>query len=91
MLARANEMVLRLRLVFWKLLALSALVFVSTGVCATPAFAYIDPGTGATFIGSMAPLLVGVLTGAFAFLLKIFWHPLKRLFSKKTPDKTDSK
>ena len=46
------------------------------------AHAYIDPGTGATFVGSMGPLIVGVIGGAFGLLLKIFWHPLKRLFSK---------
>ena len=44
------------------------------------AFAYIDPGTGATFVGSMAPLIMGVIGGIFAFVLKVFWHPLKRLF-----------
>lgn len=43
------------------------------------AFAYIDPGTGATFVGSMAPLIMGIIGGAFALFLKIFWNPIKRL------------
>ena len=44
--------------------------------------AYIDPGTGATFVGSMGPLIVGIIGGALGLFLKIFWHPLKRLFSR---------
>ena len=41
-------------------------------------YAYIDPGTGATFVGSLAPLLVGLFTGAAAFVIKYFWDPIKR-------------
>ncbi|RUL82551.1 hypothetical protein TsocGM_23340 [Tautonia sociabilis] len=60
---------------------------VGCGALASPhlAWAYIDPGTGATFIGNMGPLIVGIVGGGFAFLLKIFWHPIKRRFGS---DKT---
>ncbi len=44
------------------------------------AHAYIDPGTGATFVGSMAPLIIGAVSAVFAFILKTFWLPLKSLF-----------
>jgi hypothetical protein len=47
------------------------------------AFAYIDPGTGATFVGSLGPILVGIVGGAFALFLKFFWHPIRRLFSRE--------
>lgn len=75
---------------FSKVCSMILAVTVSILVLKAPAFAYIDPGTGATFVGSMAPLLVGVLTGAFAFVVKVFWHPIKRVFSKQKPDNIDS-
>ena len=59
-------------------------------IAANSAFAYIDPGTGATFVGSMAPLIVGVLSGAAAFFVKVFWHPIKRIFAKKTKGEAEA-
>ena len=57
---------------------------------ATPAYAYIDPGTGATFIGSIGPLLMGLAAGAIAVFGKYFWHPLKSLFGRgKTAEETE--
>ena len=44
--------------------------------------AYVDPGTGTAIVSSMWPALVAVLTSFFAILVKIFWHPIKKLLSK---------
>ena len=52
-------------------------------------YAYIDPGTGATFVGSLAPLLVGLCAGAAAFIVKYFWDPLKRVSCKVFCKKAD--
>lgn len=48
------------------------------------AWAYIDPGTGATFIGSLAPLLLGLCSAVVALFLKIFWNPITGFFRKLT-------
>ena len=44
----------------------------------TPAFAYIDPGTGSIIIS----FLVGLFSAAF-FYIKTFWMKIKNIFSKK--------
>jgi len=46
------------------------------------AFAYLDPGTGSM-------ILQGVLAALFgaAFTIKLYWHRLKNMFTKKAaPD-----
>lgn len=48
-----------------------------------PALAYIDPGTGATIIGNLWPLLVAIVSGFIAFLAKKFWHPIKNKLTRK--------
>jgi hypothetical protein len=63
--------------------ALAAQIFCVMALMPQIAFAYIDPGTGATFVGSLGPILVGIVGGAMALFLKFFWHPIRRLFSKK--------
>ncbi len=40
-----------------------------------PAFAYMGPGAGLTFIGSLVALVSAVLAGIFGFV----WFPIKRL------------
>ncbi len=58
---------------------------------ATPAYAYIDPGTGATFIGSLGPILMGLVAGVIAVFGKYFWHPLKALFGKGAEKEKEDK
>jgi hypothetical protein len=45
----------------------------------TPAFAYIDPGTGSIIIS----FLVGIISAAF-FYIKGFWLKIKNFFIKKS-------
>ncbi|MAG15592.1 hypothetical protein CMO88_00870 [Candidatus Woesearchaeota archaeon] len=51
-------------------------------VLSKTAFAYIDPGTGATIIGGIWQLLIAVFAAIVGVLLKIFWRPIKGLFRK---------
>ena len=46
------------------------------------ALAYIDPGTGSAMLGSVWPVLVGILSAIGAFLIKYFWDPIKNFFAK---------
>ena len=46
------------------------------------AFAYIDPGTGVAVIGSLGPLVLAFFSAILAFLIKVFWNPIKSLFLK---------
>jgi len=46
------------------------------------ALAYIDPGTGSAMLGSVWPVLVGILSAIGAFLIKYFWDPIKGFFSR---------
>jgi hypothetical protein len=66
-----------------KVLVYSAQILVVLLTVPHLAFAYIDPGTGATFVGSLGPILVGIVGGAFALFLKFFWHPIRRIFVKE--------
>ena len=50
---------------------------------ATVAYAYIDPGTGGVIAGSIWPLIVAMLSAAGAFVIKYFWSPIRRFFSRK--------
>jgi hypothetical protein len=45
----------------------------------TPAFAYIDPGTGSIIIS----FIVGIISAAF-FYIKGFWLKIKNFFIKKS-------
>ncbi len=47
------------------------------------AISYIDPGTGAAMAGSIWPLIVAFFAAIGAFITKIFWTPIKGLFSRK--------
>lgn len=43
--------------------------------CADPAYAYMGPGAGLAFIGSLLALMAALGIGA----LGLVWYPLKRL------------
>ena len=44
-----------------------------------PVFAYVGPGAGLTFIGSLLALVTAVLAGIFGFV----WFPIKRLLRSR--------
>ena len=50
----------------------------------TPAYAYLDPGTGSILLQG----LLGGLAGAAVFL-KLYWHKLLSLFGRKKSDDTN--
>ena len=52
-------------------------------VCATPAYAYVDPGSG----GMLIQLLLGGVAGA-ALIVRLYWQRfLKRIgFRREEPD-----
>ncbi len=49
------------------------------------ALAYLGPGAGLSAIGSFLALLAGIIIAILGFL----WYPIKRLFGKKTSQKSD--
>ncbi len=49
------------------------------GVAADPASAYVGPGAGLTFIGSLIALVAAVFAAIFGFV----WFPLKRLLRSR--------
>ncbi len=62
---------------------LFVLVFIGVLRLDTPAYAYLDPGTGS--------MLVQLLLGGFAGVLvvgKLYWHRLKMLFGFEIPQNT---
>ena len=52
-------------------------VLLSNGV-----IAYIDPSTGGVLLNTIWPLIVAFFTAVFAFGVKWFWNPIKKLFTK---------
>ena len=54
-----------------RILALILILFLS----ADPAYAYMGPGAGLAFIGSLIALIASVFVG----LLGLVWYPVKRL------------
>ena len=54
-------------------------------VIATPAMAYIDPGSGSMIL---QVILAGILGGLFA--IKVFWQRVKAFFKALFGKKTDS-
>ncbi|MEO8722858.1 MAG: hypothetical protein ABI395_04945 [Sphingobium sp.] len=51
-----------------------------------PAFAYVGPGAGLTFIGSLLALIGAVLAGIFGFI----WYPIKRLLRLRKAKRKDA-
>jgi hypothetical protein len=44
--------------------------------------AYIDPGTGANFVGSIVPLLGAFTAAISALFVKVFWGPLRSFVAR---------
>ena len=55
-----------------RILTLIAMVLVSS----EPAYAYMGPGSGLAFLGSLFALLGAVAVGILGFI----WYPIKRMF-----------
>lgn len=60
-----------------------ALVLVA---CADPAYAYMGPGAGLAFIGSLVALIAALGIGA----LGLVWYPLKRLIQMRHGEDQDN-
>jgi len=54
-------------------------VIALAGLFATPAFAYVGPGAGLGFIGTVFGLIAAILLA----MVGLFWYPLKRMLGKK--------
>lgn len=52
---------------------------------AAPAYAYMGPGAGLAFLGSLLALIGAVLIGA----LGVIWYPLKRLLHLRHEGEAD--
>lgn len=44
---------------------------------------YLDPGTGSAIVGSLWPMVLAIFSAIGIFLTKIFWKPIKNIFTKK--------
>jgi hypothetical protein len=53
-----------------------ALIFLAS---ASPAYAYMGPGAGLAFIGSLLALIAAIAVGAAGLV----WYPLKRLIHSR--------
>ena len=68
----------------------SGIIGLAIGSAPSKALAYIDPGTGATLIGSMRPLAVAFGIALLLILIKLLWKPLtKKIFGAKDEDELD--
>ena len=56
------------------------LVGIGLAVCATPAFAYLDPGTGSIILQGVIAAIAGA-----ALTVKLYWRRIKSFFSSKKP------
>jgi multisubunit Na+/H+ antiporter MnhC subunit len=64
---------------------MNIVILVAGGVLmSSPAYAYIDPGTGAIILQA----LVGGVAGGL-FLLKLYWQRLKNYFSSDSKGSTE--
>lgn len=63
------------------------ILFLSIFFVSSPAFAYIDPGSGSAIMSAIIGFFV-----AIGFAIKTYWYKLKRLFTgnKNPEDSSDS-
>lgn len=55
-------------------------------IAAEPAFAYVGPGAGLTFLGSLFAVVGAIIAGIFGFI----WFPIKRLLRARRRTKQDT-
>lgn len=46
------------------------------------ALAYLDPGTGGVILNTIWPFIVAFFSAIGALIIKYFWKPIKKAFSK---------
>ena len=46
------------------------------------ALAYLDPNTGGVILNTIWPFIVAFFSAVGAFIIKYFWKPIKKAFSK---------
>ena len=46
------------------------------------ALAYLDPSTGGVILNTIWPFIVAFFSAVVAFIIKYFWKPIKKAFSK---------
>ncbi len=63
---------------------IAGLIFFSAIGIASPAYAYLDPGTGSMLV----QMLLGGVAGALV-IGKLYWHRIKALFGRRTPKNGD--
>lgn len=63
---------------FWILTVVASVLFFMN----FNAYAYLDPGTGGMIVSSFGPLMALVFSVIATFLIKFFWQPLKKTFSR---------
>lgn len=51
--------------------------------------AYLNPGTGSAVASTLWPLIIIVFSTIGAFLVKHFWNPIKKVFSKNNRKKKE--
>ena len=59
-------------------------ILATLALSSTPAYAYLDPGTG----GMILQMIIGAIAGIWV-ALKLYWHKITAFFNyfKKTPPK----
>ena len=60
-------------------IALSVLI-IFFGILPAPSHAYLDPGTGSYLLQILSAGILGAL-----FIIKTYWHKIKKFFVKKKP------
>jgi hypothetical protein len=56
----------------------AAVMAVALGLLATPAYAYLDPGTGSYVFQMVAAAIVSV-----GFVARAYWHRVRGLFARR--------
>ena len=65
----------------WQGLVVIGWLTVASAILATPAHAYIGPGSGLSAIGSLLALIAAIVVAIVGFV----WFPLKRIMRKRKP------
>ena len=65
-------------------LLITLLVALVLMLISTPAFAYIDPGTGSFLIQGLIAAVIGA-----SVAIKLFWHKIKAVFTGKSLKEDD--
>lgn len=64
-----------------RLVLLAAITLTLGAAFSTPAYSYVDPGTGSLILQGVIAAVAGA-----AFALRLYWGPLRALVSRQTTD-----